>query len=328
MVRRILANTIILALVSATSACLSQSHIIPHHELQALAQTAPEARGQRVRVVQGFQTEDDPPPAQRADASGNVSVGVVVPVHHVGPSPGRAPSSSAKGAADRAAFWVLVAAGVAVGMAVTEGARYDGWVGLDPMHPVHLYGWDGSYTWMPLAHITPETAAWTRKAIVRESEGPWRTLGRAPLNRRGWTYSMLVGSAETPISQGPNARSFASHIQFGRFVSQETGILFDLSLGWSESELGDVIYDSRSAVELQYLPLSAGPLHGGGFGQIGTAYRLDDNLYGADKQGFLYGGGGIVQLELTTRLTLTARAGLSVAYGTATSDLTVGISIY
>jgi hypothetical protein len=327
-VRRIFTRAITLLIGLGTSACLSNSHVIPRQDLQALAQTAPEARGQRVRVIQGFQTEDDPPDARRADASGHVSIGIVTPVHHVGSGPAPAPAPSASSAADHAAFWILVAAGVAVGMAATEGARYDGWVELHPMHPVHLYGWDGSYTWMPLAHITPETAAWTRKAIIRESEGQWRNLGRAPLNRRGWTYSMLVGTAETPISQGANARGFTSHIQFGRFVSQEMGVLFDLSMGWSESELGDVIYDSRSAVELQYLPLSAGRLHAGGFGQIGTGYRLDDNVDGRDKRGFLFGGGAMLQLELTTRLTLTARAGVTMVYGQPTSDLTAGVSIY
>lgn len=310
------------------SACLSNSHVIPRQDLQALAQTDPAVRGQRVRVIQGFQNEDTPPDMRRADGSGHVSVGVVTPVHHVGASPGPRAASSAKSASDHAAFWILVAAGVAVGMAVTEGTRYDGWLELHPMHPVHLYGWDGSYTWMPLAHITPETAAWTRKAIVRESEGAWRPLGRAPLNRRGWTYSMLIGTAETPIAQGPNARSFTSHIQFGRFVSQEMGVVFDLSMGWSESEISELIYDSRSAVELQYLPLSAGRLHAGGFGQIGAGYRLDDNVQGTDRSGFLFGGGGLLQLELTTRLTLTARAAVTMLYGEATSDFTAGLSIY
>ena len=252
-------------------------------------------------------------------------------MHVVAPVRVRSPRvygrTSAKSKADDAKFWIIVAAAVAVGAAVTEGARYDGWVELHPNHPVHLYGWDGSYTWVPLSTLTPETAAWARKAIVRPSEGPWRPLGRAPLNRKGWTYSVLLGSSEVP-EIGGNQRGFTSHIQFGRFASKELGVLLDLSMGWAEDEVGDTIYDSRTSLELQFMPVGVGILHAGVFGQIGLGYRLDDSLKGFDRQGFLAGGGGMLQLELTTRLAITARAGLTSVYGKTTSDFTAGVSIY
>src|SRR5690606_36617411 len=91
---------------------------------------------------------------------------------------------------------LIAAAAVGVTAALTEGLRYDGTVALHPMQPVHLWGQGGAYTWMPLAHITPEVAAWAEKAVVRDDEGPWTELGRRPLDRQGFTYSLLLGSSE------------------------------------------------------------------------------------------------------------------------------------
>lgn len=315
-------------LVSLSTGCLSTSHVIPKRDLQALAQSEPQTRSQRVRVIQMFSSQEAPPPAPAVNSSTEVSVVVVSPGPRASSKPASLGQAAAKSAKDNAKAWVIIAAAAAVGMAVTEGARYDGWVELHPMHPVHLYGWDGGYTWMPLAHITPETAAWARKAVIRETEGPWRRLERAPLNRRGWTYSMLMGSAEIPLRQQQDAHAFASHIQFGRFFNQEVGLLFDIGLAWTEDQLGNTLYDSRSSLEMQLLPLSAGKIHGGVFGQLGLGYRLDDTGADTDRQGYFFGGGGMLQLELTTRLAITARAGMAMTYGTQTVDFTAGLSIY
>lgn len=315
------------------SACLGKSHVIPRGELQKLAQSDPQARGQQVRVVQSFIGYDDPPPAPRVDTGPRVGVVVVTP----SPAPRVRPrvrtgagksSVAGKLAKEDAKALLVVAAAVAIGAAFTEGMRYDGWVGLHPMHPVHLYGWGGSYQWLPLSEVTPEIAAGTRKAVVRSSEGPWKRLGRAPLNRRGWTYSLLMGSAETPLIDDSNARGFASHLQLGRFVTGNLGILLDFGFGWVDDEFGDTVYESRNALELQFVPLAASIFHAGLFGQIGVGYRLDDRYEGSDRRGFLAGAGILAQLELTTRLAITARAGQTWAYGTRTSDFTVGLSIY
>ena len=306
--------------------CLSNSHVIPRSELQKLAQTDAQTRGQKVRVIQSFAGDDDVPPAPRVDGP---NVGVVV----VTPSPAPAPVAhgnspiAGKLAKEDAKALLVVAAAVAIGAAFTEGMRYDGWVQLHPMHPVHLYGWDGSYRWLPLSQVTPDVAAGTRRAIVREGEGPWRSAGRAPLNRRGWTYSLLMGSAETPLIDD-KARGFASHLQLGRFVTGNLGVLLDFGFGWVDDEFGDTVYESRNALELQLLPLSASIFHAGIFGQIGVGYRLDDRYQGADRSGFLAGAGVVAQLELTTRLAITARAGQTLAYGSRTSDFTLGLSIY
>ena len=317
----------ILAILITSPACLSKSHVIPQGELQKLAQTDPQVRGQRVRVLQSFAGQSEPPPAPRVDNGPNV--GVVV----VDPTPGPVARStlrggSAKSAKENAKAWLVIAAAVAVGAALTEGARYDGWVELHPMHPVHLFGWDGRYQWVPLAQLTPELAASAHKAVVRDGEGPWKPLGRAPLNRRGWTYSVLMGSSETPMIDEPGLRGFAAHVQLGRFVTPQMGVLLDFGVGWADNEFGDTVYDSRNSLELQFLPFSASIIHAGLFGQIGMGYRLDDRYHGSDRRGFLLGGGVIGQLELTTRLAITARAAQTMAYGSRTTDVTFGLSIY
>lgn len=327
-------SSLALATLFVASGCLGQSHVIPKHELQTLAQADPQSRGQRVRVVQSFAGRDEPPPAPGVDRYGNprpvVVIGHTHTHHHHNHTPGKPVSTaSAKSSKKDAKAWLVLAAAVAVGAALTEGMRYDGWIEMHPMHPVHLYGWDGRYQWMPLSQITPEVAAWTRKAVIRRSEGPWKQLGRAPLNRRGWTYSLLMGSSEVSVpDQEQELRGFASHIQLGRFVNKQVGVLLDFGFTWADDDVGETLFESRNSLELQYMPVAASVLHAGLFGQIGMGYRLDDRWTGSDRRGFLLGGGAMAQLELTTRLALTARAAQTWAFGTRTSDFTVGISIY
>jgi hypothetical protein len=333
-VRHPIAVSIALAsIVASLPGCLGHTYTIPKRELQALARTDPNARGQRVRVVQNFANDNGAPEAPRVYSHTSITVSTGVPEPGPVPRHGGGGSSiggktKAASASDDGAYWLVVASIVAVGLAVTEGARFDGWAELHPMHPVHLFGWDGSYTWMPLAHVTPEVAEWSRRAVVRTSEGPWRPLARAPLNRKGWTYAVLLGTSEVPLASGEPTRGFMGHIQFGHFFTGDVGLLVDVGLGWADDQLGNVVYDARNALELQYLPLDLGLLHGGVFGQAGIGRRLDDSAAGTDDIGYLAGGGALLQLELTTRLTITGRAGFAQAYGESISDLTLGLSIY
>jgi hypothetical protein len=177
-----------------------------------------------VRVIQGFQSEDDPPEVPYAGRSGgSVGVGVVVvadsPAPVLAPRPQPRPNSAAA-KSDKAYVYLILAAALGITPAVTEGARYDGWVALHPMHPVHLLGPNGEYTPGPLAHLDPQTAMWARKAIVRPGEGPWQTLERRPPSRRGLTYSMTLGYAEMPSELGSEERGVLGHITFGYFPSR------------------------------------------------------------------------------------------------------------
>ena len=89
----------------------------------------------------------------------------------------------------------------------------------------------------------------------------------------------------------------------------------------------NTIFDGRYSLELDVMPLSAGIFHAGAFGQIGLAYRSDDGIQ-HDDQDTLFGAGAKAQLELTTRLALTLRAGQTWVHDESLSELTFGVSIY
>jgi len=203
------------------------------------------------------------------------------------------------------------------------------------MHPVHLYGPGGQYMWVPLAQLTPEQAAWAQRAYVRRSEGPWNPMGRAPLDRVGFTYSVLLGTSAIPSANGDDDAGFMGHIQFGAHPAQQLGLAFDIGLGWRNNELGLRVLDARYAFEIQAYPVSAGKLHLGLFGDVGLATHLEDGgpvMPGGDAKrdegGTLYGVGLLGQIEITTRLALTGRAGYIVVMGEPTTEFSLGLSIY
>lgn len=326
--------TCLCAAAVLAAGCLSTTHKIPRSELMRLSQSPPETRGERVRVIQGFSGDDQPPEAPRVHGGVRVSV-------YAGGSTGRparrAKRLPAKDLAEDSKFWLVVAAVAAVGLAATEGARFDGWAKMHPMHPVHIYGPYGEYTWVPLAHLDPETAAWASKAFVRETEGPWQRLERAPLNRVGLTYSLLLGSAQIPSVVDQNTAGedavqpgFLGHIQLGVFPTQTLGILLDFGMGWRNNSNQQTVFEARNALELQLFLAQAGKLHAGLYGQLGVALRAEDVNSGvsAESRTFMTGAGAQLQLELTTRLTLTGRFGYLRILGEDTAEATVGVSIY
>ncbi len=330
MLRRKLAPVaLVVALLTAASGCLSTAHRIPRAELMALAQKPPESRGDRVRVIQAWAGDEGPPRAPAVDSGAHVYVGVGVDGDVGGPIVNHVASpQAAKLQAHESKDWIILAALLAITLAATEGARYDGWVRLHPMYPIHLYGPNGEYTWVPLAQLDPQTAAWAQRAYVREGEGPWTALGRAPLDRVGFTYSVLLGAGQIPSVDGARTPGFLGHLQLGVFPAKTVGLLFDLGLGWRDDLAANTTYDARYALELQAVPFAAGPFHFGGFGQLGFATRLEDAPGGRDSSSTLFGGGAMLQIELTTRLAITARAGLTNTHGENLEEALVGLSIY
>jgi hypothetical protein len=339
--RRIVLASALVLLVPLTG-CPSLSHRIPRHELLAISHEPPEQRGERVRVVQSLGSSDEPPePAPTVRTS--VSVYVAAPIwiggtphhHRHRRGPARAGgggsrfggSDVARGAKEEGKAWLVVAAVVAGALALTEGIRYDGWVKLHPMQPVHLWGPYGEYTWMPLAHLTPDVASWADHAAVRENEGPWQPLGRAPLNRRGFTYSLLLGATEVPVFGAEPEAGFLGHIQFGYFPVHQVGIQADIAYSWTDDSQGATIFDGRYSLEVDALPLSAGIFHAGGYGQIGIASLSDDGV-SFNETDTLLGGGALLQLALTTRLALTARAGVVRVHDETVTEFSGGLSIY
>jgi len=261
--------------------------------------------------------------------------GGTVAVTPGGPNPGgtgtTGGSGSSGGGGDGAAVLVVVAialsAVIALVLAGTEGARYDGWARLHPMAPVHVVGPDGSEYWVPLAQLDPQTAAWADALIVSEEEGPFQTLGRAPLHRVGFVYGMEVGAASLRGPRGILGAGFTSHLQFGFFPIQELGVLFDTTLGLGGVE-GNSVVNAQFGGELQVLPLEAGLFHFGVFGRIGSASPSQRG----DRWSLAGGGGPLVQVAITTRLALTLRAGLSyiddARGGLLAGEGTVGLAVY
>lgn len=333
--------------------CAANSYKIPTSELQRLSMTPPEVRGQRVLVSQEISATDVEP----ADSVGpNTQLQVHVSSGYGG---GRTPWSgsgggrwtsggkgsgggkggklggmklgSGGGDGKGAAIAFLVLAAVAlVAVAGVEGSRYDGWVQLHPMHPVHLIGRDGSQVVMPLAWVDPQAASWTEKAIVKPYEGPWVPIERKPLSR-GLTYGMYGGSGSLRSVTGDVNFGPSFVVQGGYFPEQHVGILASVNLGWRDNRFGGTLFDSRYMVELQALPIVLGKLHAGGYVGAGLAYRWED-VPGATLEGnngsTAFSGGAMFQLDLHTRIALTARLGANRAHDDRMTDLLFGISVY
>ncbi len=246
-----------------------------------------------------------------------------------GGSGGSSGSSGGGGGGDAMLVVVVVAlsAVIALVLAGTEGARYDGWARLHPMAPVHVVGPDGSEYWMPLAQLDPQTAEWADALIVSEEEGPFETLGRAPLNRVGFVYGMEVGAASLRGPRGILGAGFTSHVQLGFFPIQQLGVLVDMTLGLGGVD-GNSVVNAQFGGELQVLPLEAGRFSFGVFGRVGSASPAQRG----DRWWLAGGGGPLVQVAITTRLALTLRAGLSyiddARGGLLAGEGTVGLAVY
>jgi hypothetical protein len=330
---------------SLVAGCAVNSYRIPPNELARLARVPPQARGEHVRVVQEILASEVPaaPPVTReTEVVIAPRFEVAVGVHGSGPHGGfgRALSGSrigglgnnSKGAA---VAFLFAAATAMVTAAVVEGSRFDGWAQLHPMHPVHLIGLDGSYTVVPLAWLDPSAVAWADTAVVRPNEGPWLELERAPLWREGLAYGLYAGTGSLRSAAGDLALGPAWTVQLGYFTSQELGILASVFFGWRDNQLGATLFESRYTAEVQYLPLQVGILHGGLFGGAGVAYRFEDAIARRDGS-FAAGneatlaltGGAMFQLDINTRVALTARLGLAQAHGEQMHDAIFGVSVY
>ena len=322
--------------------CLQRTHAISRGELMRLSTLPPEQRGASVRVVQDLGGEQ-PPAAEPVHADTHVDVIIVPEIHvHGGRPPARPPhgvrpdGSGGHGSggtglaglkADEAWVLVVIAASAAIVLAATEGARYDGWVQLHPMHPVHLWG-PGGYAVLPLAHVDPGTAAWAERAVVRPAEGPWRPLGRAPLDRTGWSYSVLLGAGTAVSGDGTEAAGTSARVQLGYFPVHQIGVQLDWGFTVRDNVVDETLFDNRLGLEATFAPLDVGRLHGGVFGGIARASRFEDGVPDGRDDDTALSGGALLQIGVTTRLAVTGRFGMSRAFGQVTQDALVGLSIY
>ncbi|HEY1813853.1 MAG TPA: hypothetical protein VGG74_15985 [Kofleriaceae bacterium] len=344
--------------------CSTTTYQIPHAELMRLSQLPPQQRGDSVRVVQQL-TDADLGPAQPVTAetqvvlfpqifvvggnrprerawgpganwNGNFGGGGV----HGGVSGGGGGAHGGGGHGGggnwnlgndgkATAIVALVVAAVAVVVVgAIEGSRYDGFVKLHPMHPLYLTGLDGSQVMMPLAALDPQSAAFTDRALIRSSDGPWRTLGRAPLDRQGFTYALMFGTGSFASADGSKKLGTASTIQLGYYITQQIGIVGSVYFGWRDNSEQQTLFESRYTLELQGYPVVVGPLHLGLYGGGGGAYRFEDGVPDGDSGGWAVMGGALGQLDINTRLAITARLGQTYAHDERMTDVLFGISVY
>ena len=344
-------TAVALAASVLVTGCASSTYKIPGSELQRLSQQAPDTRAERVRVQQELGDAEVGPP-QPVTAETQIvffpHINVYGPHerrrhYHSGSSWGTGggggrPTSkggtsglklNGGGDGKAAAIVILVVAAVAlVAVAAVEGSRFDGYANLHPMHPVYLVGRDGGRVVLPLAWIDPETARWAKYGLVRRHEGPWHELERAPLDREGWNYSMYGGIGTFESADGTKGSGTATTIQLGYFPSHPIGIVGSVFFGWRQNVLDETLFESRYTLELQGYPIHTGPFQVGGYIGGGAAYRFEDGFANGNAGSGALIGGGMLQLDVNTRIAITARLGLTRAHDERMTDAMVGLSVY
>ncbi len=216
------------------------------------------------------------------------------------------------------AIIVVVAVVVAIGLVSSEGVRFDGYVAMSPEQPVHLRAANGQQATIPVADLSPGWVAGTVEAKVMDDEGfGIQRLDRLPLDRRGATFKLDSGTIAFDIA-GVTAVGPAMNVQAGYFFTRKLGLLANLGLagaGLPGAASGQGLVPRHAlGLELQGFPLALGPLHLGAFGNAGMA--LTEVLVGATPtyvSGPSVGGGVLAELDLTSRLALTLRAGADLA---------------
>jgi hypothetical protein len=350
--------------------CTSNEYVIPHEELARLAATPPLQRGTRVRVVQELgdrrgepvpvgaapPTDAPPPPAEddaRADvriqisdggSSGGSVRGSGPGVHAVHAGGGHGASfhggggggggGGGNGDAALVVLIVVVALVMAVGLASSEGVRFDGFVAMSPAQPVHLRDAGGGEATIAIGDLSPQLAAAAVEAKVMDDEGDGLArLDGVPLDRRGGVFKLDSGTI-TFGAPGGAALGPAMDVQLGLFVTRRVGLLLSLGLaGGSTSSTGGLIPRHALGAELQVLPWDAGRFHLGLFGGGGMALTqtFADGV-ATYVSGPAVAGGALAELDVTSRMALTLRAGGNLAKldraWTPAGLVTAGVAIY
>jgi hypothetical protein len=336
------ALAVVLAGSLIASGCAANSYRIPPSELAHLATLPPEARGQHVRVIQELVSSDVPAAPPVTDETQvvfapqlEVSVGVHQRTRTGGGWGGPRIGGAGNDGKAAAVSFLFIAATALLTAAVIEGSRFDGYARMHPMHPVHLLGRDGGYTVVPLAWLDPGAVAWAETAVVRPGEGPWHELERAPLSRQGLAYGMYGGTGSLRSAAGDLAMGPAWTVQLGYFPTQQLGIFASVFFGWRNNQLDATLFESRYTAELQVLPIQLGILHAGLYGGAGVAYRFEDavklsgnRIVTGNEATSALVGGAMFQLDVNTRIALTARLGLAQAHGEQMHDAIFGVSVY
>jgi hypothetical protein len=356
---RLHALTLLIAVL--TSGCLSHFYEIPRTELERLAQTPPEQRGQDVYAVQQFSTDSEPEPAPDwSYPPGEPPPGYSLTVHgHWVPSfyaeygaPTYEPppayhsaspvsydgspvhdaspvtevasddvsSSAAQGASSLGSIKgmdkllvavIVVGVAVGVGLAASEGARYEGRVAVHPRHPVHLRYHSGSWRTVALDELTPEHLRGIESAALSGHEGAGLWLrGAAPLNRAGFSYQFGAGHDTLALPGWRDQRSLGFRFALGYYPTKQLGLLAESRLQRGD-EGGDSFYNVRLGLEAQWYPIALWRLHLGPFVGGGQAWSASAGatlpVTKVEQPYVSYGA--LAEFEVSTRLGLTFRWG-------------------
>ena len=227
---------------------------------------------------------------------------------------------------------VAVAIGVVVAVCLVsgEGIRFDGFVRVAPEQPIHLKDGAGKTRDLPLAALSPDDVAATVEAKIMDDEGfGIERLDRMPLDRRGGVFKLDSGA--TTFGLGPQSFSGpTATIQFGYFFTRKLGLLANIALGGATDDQGTVVTRHTFGLELQALPLEKGRLHAGGY--LDAGFALAGTTTNDVVSGPAGGGGALVELDLTSRMALTLRAGANLAHlddgWSPAAAATIGVAVY
>ncbi len=245
----------------------------------------------------------------RASALG-ASSGLTLGGSPMGTGSGRSSGGSSRsgggGGGDGAAVAVLVAAVLAAGVIVfvlagTEGARYDGWIAVNPNEELYIMRPRGQVLAVPMSALTPELVQDAYSAQIYEGpDDRYARLARAPLNRVGLTLTTGVGMAGLPADGVARMQAaFSGHTFLGYFPSQGMGFGIATDVLARNALVGTI------GPEIRVMPhLNAGAYVGAGLALGRTG--------GTEAQGFFgYFArvGFLGELPVTTRMALQLRAG-------------------
>jgi hypothetical protein len=234
----------------------------------------------------------------------------------------------------------VVLAAIAVVMAISlvssEGLRFDGIAQMSPWQPVHLKQRRGDELVIALGDLTPVAIDGTVEAKVMDDEGYGiRTLDHLRLDRR-WAPVFKLDAGSMTFARGGGVHSgIITDMQFGMFVRPWLGLLLTAGVGGAGDEYGATLTRHTFGFEAQSLPMALGPLQLGGYFNVGAAAIASTVDGSGDVEwGNAIGGGVLGELQVTSRLALTVRAGANEAFfansGTTSpaATFTAGIALY
>lgn len=210
---------------------------------------------------------------------------------------------------------VAIAALAVIGLAVSEGSRFDGHIAMGPQQPVHLQFATGvGELVVPLGSLSEHEAAVAAEAKVMDDEGPGLRLTEQALDRHGFALKLDFGVlAFEPDTSTQSLSGLAAHIQAGYFFTPNFGVLATAALGGADDGISAVFTRHQLGLELQVLGGRLGPLHVGGYANGDWAVIGKTGADASTATGAGFGGGLLLELDLTGRMALTVRAGADLA---------------